>query len=331
MRIMLDAGHDGHRNQSPVNKSYYESDFAWKLQTYLKEELEKYGIEVGTTRKSQNEVMDVVVRGKKAKGYDLFISLHSNACGTESVDRPVGIFLAKDDTTGIDEVSEQISVLLANLVHDVIGTKDKARAYSKLAGYDRNGNGITTDDDYYGVLYGCHSVKVAGLILEHSFHTNKHTADWLLVDDNVRKLAVEESKAIANYYGLGKQKTEVEYNEVAKTESKTVIHTVSKGDNLTYIAKKYNTTVDEIVALNPCIVKKSVIVVGWKLTIPTNTESKKVEEKIITYTVTKGDSLSKIANAYTKAGHKVTWSQIAKANNIVNPLKLQIGRVLIIP
>lgn len=329
MRIMLDAGHDGHRNQSPVNKKYYESDFAWKLQTYLKEELEKYGIEVGTTRKTLEETMDVVVRGKKAKGYDLFISLHSNACGTESVDRPVGIFLAKDNT-GIDEVSEEVAVLLANLVHDVIGTKDKAKTYYKLAGYDRNGNGITTDDDYYGVLYGCHSVKVAGLILEHSFHTNKHTADWLLVDDNVRLLAQKEAEAIASYYGCSKQKVEVEYKEIVNTEVKTVIYKVVKGDVLSKIAKNHRTTVEEIMALNPCIKNASKIMVGWKLTIPVNSVVTS-EKKLITYKVVKGDNLSKIASNYTKAGHPVKWQDIAKENGIAFPYVLHAGQVLIIP
>lgn len=327
MRIMLDAGHDGKRNRSPVFSLYYESDFTWKIQTYLKEELEKYGIEVGTTRRSQDEIMDVVVRGKKAKGYDLFISLHSNASGTESVDRPVGIFLAKDATTGIDEESEKIANLLANVVRDTMQTHDPAKTYYKLAGYDRNGNGITTDDDYYGVLYGCHSVKTAGIILEHSFHTNTRSAKWLYDDNNVRSLAVAEAKAIANYYGItAEPSTPVDTGSTVMT----TIYKVVKGDVLARIAKKFSCTVEEIMALNPIIKNPNFLQVGWKLTIPTNTDKTSVD-KVTTYTVKPGENLSRIASALRKTGKQITWLEIAKANGIGVPYIVQPGQVLIIP
>ena len=52
MRVCIDAGHYGKYNQSPVIKSYYESEMTWKLHLSLKAELESYGIEVITTRES---------------------------------------------------------------------------------------------------------------------------------------------------------------------------------------------------------------------------------------------------------------------------------------
>ena len=36
MKICLDAGHYGYYNQSPANKSYYESKMVWKLHLKLK-------------------------------------------------------------------------------------------------------------------------------------------------------------------------------------------------------------------------------------------------------------------------------------------------------
>ena len=47
-----------------------------------------------------------------------------------------------------------------------------------------------------------------------------------------------------------------------------ITYTVKKGDTLTAIASKYNTTVNEIVKLNPIIKNPNLINIGWKLTIP---------------------------------------------------------------
>lgn len=46
-------------------------------------------------------------------------------------------------------------------------------------------------------------------------------------------------------------------------------YTVKKGDTLSTIAKKYNTTVDILVSSNKGLIKdRNTIKVGWKLNIP---------------------------------------------------------------
>ncbi|MFR8002538.1 MAG: N-acetylmuramoyl-L-alanine amidase family protein [Hydrogeniiclostridium sp.] len=199
--ICIDAGHYGKVNRSPVVPEYYESDMAWKLHLLLKSELEKRGISVITTRPTQAQDLELTARGRKASGCDLFLSLHSNAVGTESVDRPVGIYLMPDDTTTADEKSKEIAALLAKTVRNVMGTTQAEQIMDKV-GNDRNGDG--KPDDYYGVLYGAHSVNVPGVILEHGFHTNRRCAEWLLQESNLQKLAVAEAEALANYFGTGK-------------------------------------------------------------------------------------------------------------------------------
>ena len=80
IKIMLDAGHYGLYNRSPVVPEYYESVQMWKLKDYLKEELLKYqDFVVGETREKQEADLEVTRRGRKAEGYDLLLSLHSNA------------------------------------------------------------------------------------------------------------------------------------------------------------------------------------------------------------------------------------------------------------
>ena len=84
---------------------------------------------------------------------------------------------------------------------EVMGTKDKPKTSTRLASGDRDGDG-KKDDNYYGVLHGADSVGVPAVILEHSFHTNKRAADWLLIDSNLDKLAKAEAEVLAKHFGV---------------------------------------------------------------------------------------------------------------------------------
>lgn len=185
-RVMLDAGHYDYYNQSPAVKEYWESKMTWKLHLMLKEELEKYGIIVGTTRKSQEKDMALYDRGYASKGYDLFLSLHSNAVGdnvNEKVDYPVCF-------VQISGKSDKIGILLSECVREVMQTNQPADHWSQRG---------SSGNDYYGVLRGATAAGTVGCIVEHSFHTQTRATKWLLQDDNLRKLAVAEAKVISNY------------------------------------------------------------------------------------------------------------------------------------
>ena len=199
IKICLDAGHYGRYNISPVNKKYVESEMAWKLHLLLKKELEAYGFEVITTRSDKDTDLALLSRGKKAKGCDLFISLHSNACDTESVDYPVII-------VPISGKGDAIGNKLADCVTATMGTKQKGKIYK------RKGSG---NWDYYSVIAGAVNVGVVGMIIEHSFHTNIRATSWLLDDSNLEKLAEAEAAVIAKHYGL-KKATKKTVEEVAK-------------------------------------------------------------------------------------------------------------------
>lgn len=166
----------------------------------LKEELEAYGIEVGLTRTNINTDVELVTRGRLAKSYDLFISLHSNAAGSSTPSAPWLITLSPDNKTSIDEVSVKMANQLGPIISSVMNV-DKPYYYTKTVEFDRDGNGFI-DDEYYGVLFGAKSVGVPALIIEHSFHTNKYAAEWLMSDSNLQLLAKEEARTIANFYGL---------------------------------------------------------------------------------------------------------------------------------
>jgi N-acetylmuramoyl-L-alanine amidase len=203
MKIYLDAGHYGKYNQSKVVPEYYESDMNWKLHLNLKEELEKYnGVEVMTTREDKDNDLEPTARGKMSKGCDLLLSLHSNGASREDADHVVIFVPLEDKSTDIDEKSRELANKLAPMITDLMGVKERNyRVASVKSSNDRNCDGIL-NDNYYGVLHGARMVETPALIIEHSFHTNKRSAEWLLVDANLSKLAKEEAKVIAEHYGL---------------------------------------------------------------------------------------------------------------------------------
>lgn len=186
MKICIDAGHYGQYNRSPVVAGYWESEFSWKFHLLLKNELEKRGVTVVTTRSEQEKDLDLVQRGKLAAGCDLFLSIHSNACADQNVDYPLACCCVNGqaDVLGHD---------LAECIGRVMGTSGKGRIWK------RTGNGGT---DYYGVLRGAAAVGVPGILLEHSFHTNRRAAEWLLDDGNLARMASAEADVIAEHYGV---------------------------------------------------------------------------------------------------------------------------------
>lgn len=191
MKICLDAGHYGKYNQSPANRAYWESDFSWKFHLLLKTALERYGVQVVTTRAVKDKDLGLEARGRKAAGCDLFLSLHSNAIGNgvSSTDYPLACCCVsgRADVLGLD---------LAETVQRCMQTNQKARITK------RKGSG----GDWYGVLRGAAAVGVPGILLEHSFHTNPRATSWLLHDENLHRLAEAEAETIAKYYGLTAQK-----------------------------------------------------------------------------------------------------------------------------
>lgn len=198
VKICLDAGHYDYYNQSPANKKYYESKAMWTLHLLLEKHLKNYGIEVVKTRTDQTKDRTLYDRGAASKGCNLFLSLHSNAVGSnvdDSVDYPVAY-------AAINGKADKIATLLTECVEKRMGTKQKARINHRKG---------SSGSDYYGVVRGATAVGTPGLILEHSFHTNTRSTNWLLDEKNLDSLAKAEAQVIAEYFGCKMQEVEVIY------------------------------------------------------------------------------------------------------------------------
>lgn len=277
IKIMLDAGHTGAKYNKGAVSGYYESATVWKLHEYLAEELEKRGFVVGKTRKNIDVSMDVTARGKAANGYDLLLSLHTNACDSPST-RRVACIYQTDDSQGVwDTESKSVANKLAAVIADVMGVTWKN--YSKLAGGDRDGDG-KKDDNYYGVLHGARLKKVPAVIVEHSFHSNAETCRWLMNDSNLRKLAAAEADCLADHYGLTVEKLPTKEEEKAPE---------SNGIKLDY-AKSFSKSYDKTYTVKPAN--------GLNMRAGAGTDKQKI-------TVLKKGAKFRCYGYYTKVGNTV--------------------------
>ena len=105
----------------------------------------------------------------------------------------------------------------------------------------------------------------------------------------------------------------------------TFVYTVQRGDTLSKIARNFNTTVEEIVALNN-IQNPNLIYVGQKIIINTITmNNTNLMGKKIVYRIQRGDTLYKIARRYG-----TTVNNIVRLNNIQNPNLIFAGTTIIV-
>jgi LysM repeat protein len=96
-------------------------------------------------------------------------------------------------------------------------------------------------------------------------------------------------------------------------------HTVRRGETLTAIARRYNTTTDAILVRN-AIIDPNRIFVGQVLAIPS------VVTPPRSYTVQAGDTLTYIAQRFN-----TTVEALRQANNLVAGVPVRVGQTLTLP
>ena len=100
------------------------------------------------------------------------------------------------------------------------------------------------------------------------------------------------------------------------------IYKVKSGDNLSKIARNYNTTVDDIVSIND-ISNPSMISIDQELLMP---QGVSLENTPSSYTVKPGDTLGKIASRYN-----TSYQKLAKINNISDPNMIRVNQDILLP
>lgn len=229
IKIMLDPGHGAGSNFNRGSVIGNEGDNNYKYSLVLKRELEKYGFYVGTTRNSITDNPSLSARGNKAKGYDLFISLHSNA--------------ASSSVRGIEiygDINANSPTLMKNLCNNIsraIGTKNRGVRW-RTRNPERFYVQPTSPggSNYYGVLYS-NKTKL-GMLIEHVFHTNRE--DCKLYVEKRKEIAQATADTLAEFYGLKKiNRPQTKVKGVAKLELTKEQKDSVKNTVVTYLDEEY--------------------------------------------------------------------------------------------
>lgn len=194
IKILLDPGHGAGKTHNRGSVIGNEGDNNYRFSLVLKHELEKRGFIVGTTRQSISQNPSLQSRGQKAKGYDLFLSLHSNASGNKNV-RGTEIF---PDTNPVKNW-HKLAVNLGSAIAKACNTNNRGVIYWGLnSGYQKTSK-PPKSSNYFGVLRYNLATSYA-MLVEHVYHTN-YTDCKAYVEDR-QKIAVAMADVIANWYGI---------------------------------------------------------------------------------------------------------------------------------
>lgn len=241
--ICIDPGHYTNSNvlYFEDGTSYCESDVTLSIAQKLHQILEeKYGIHSYLTRNSGSITIDGLtdksldrahlhLRGEKAEGADLFISLHTNANldyanGYPTCEQPISInkpILLANMVAAENETALKVG----NAIGKNIASMYREQNLGSGRSFEENMNGsalkVWTDayndstntagticvrndgqKDYYGVLRGASNVGVPGYIIEHGFHTVPEIREKIKDGDLITLWAEADAKGIAEGFGV---------------------------------------------------------------------------------------------------------------------------------
>lgn len=287
-KIVIDPGHGGSDNGASGN-GIIEKNLTLDISKYMYDQFDKLGIPVSITRTTDEtltptERVERILAPYGNSSDVIIISNHINAGGGDGAEV---IYALRNNGTLANKVLEEIRLAGQNV----------RKAYQRRLPSD-------TSKDYYFIHRNTGITEP--IIVEYGF-LDSTSDDVSQLKNNWRDYVDAVVRGVADYIG------------VAYDQDVEGIYVVKSGDTLYSIARKYNTTVDEIKRLND--LTSNTLTIGTKLIVPTEKE----DESKGTYVVKAGDTLYKIANA-----NNVTVADIINANKLTSNV-LSIGQELIIP
>lgn len=186
--IVLDPGH-GENENIGICPGYREGNRMFVLSQLLKSQLERYqNVNVTMTKHQVSDNPDLTARGATRPGANLFLSLHSNAAGS---DIPNGTEIY--DTVMVSKQNTQLANKLGAAIARLMGSEWRGVLHRL------NDDQVT---DWYGVLrVAIRNQCFSAMLVEHGFHTNPEDCTWLMNDANLAELAKLEAVTLAEWYG----------------------------------------------------------------------------------------------------------------------------------
>ena len=271
MKIIIDPYRGGNDTGKEIN-GQYEKNILLNISKYMLKKLEELGISAELIRNTDISLTD------------------------------------EERNSIINEIKDKDDIIIQNRLSDdnqfdIVYPLRNSDSLSSLISKDLQTRGINVDKyyqrrlptnttlDYYSVIRN--TIPNETIIIEY------------IENSNYEEIIDIIATTLSNY--INKKNTYI----------------VKKGDSLYQIAKKYNTTPDELKKLNN--LTNNIISIGQELKVPTPESTSKEEEKNNVYTVKKGDSLYQLAKKYN-----TTVEELKKINNLTSNT-LSIGQKLNLP
>ncbi len=291
--IVIDPGHGGIDTGGGTNALFKEKDLVLEISKYQERRFKELGIPVVLTRTTDEYVgpAERTKRVNSAFGGDtnaLVISNHINA--DKSILDGVDIIYSIYDSSALADSIASGFVEAGQNVRGVYTRKNSAGA------------------DYYYIIRNTRPRQTT--LIEYGF-ADSPKDDVMQLEYDWPTLAESVVKQVTEF--LGKP----------YTPPTNFIYIVRKGDTLSEIAKKFNTTADAIARLNNISTSK-VLQIGDQLIVPYNDYADQIPSGN-TYTVKPDDTLFLIAKKFN-----TTVNAITTLNNLSGTI-IYPGQVLLIP
>ena len=286
-KVIIDAYRGGDDIGSSVN-GITEKNYNLELSKYIYDRLRSLKIPTTLTRDS-DETLNMDNRVNRitstyGKGKDVIVISNALTSGGENAEI---VYALRNSSTLAKKIADELNSagIKVEKYYQRRLPSDTALDYNQLIRDTKNNESIII---YYGNI------------------DNEKEATFL--KNNLNEIGEAIVIAITSYLNI------------PYTPINSNYYIVKSGDSLYSIAKKYNTTINELKQLNN--LKSNNLSINQVLKIPSNNEE---FNKYITYTVQKGDSLYSISKKYN-----TTVDKIKNINNLTNNA-LSIGQVLKIP
>lgn len=296
LKVVIDAGHGG-TDPGAVAGGVNEKDLNLMIAQYMQDRFLQAGVDATLIRNSDETISPTerVRRILAAYGDNpnvVVISNHNNSSSNTSAEGTEIIYALRNT----NELSKNI-----------LDELDKAGLPTRTAYQRRLPN--NPSKDYYFIHRETGSTQP--IIIEYGYMTTPQ--DLRRVQENYKKYVNAVVKGVLDTFDIGE--------EIMPDDTKNT-YTVKAGDTLWSIARRFNTTVEDLMKYNN--LSSDVINVGTVLTIPTTTDSSTNLNSSM-YVVKAGDTLWNIAKRYN------TTVEILMMMNNLNTDLITIGQRLMVP
>ena len=347
--IVIDPGHGGDDPGAISRKRVYEKDIVLSISREIKKEINKIpGYQAVLTRKGDYYV-SFSKRLQIAKDLEasLFISVHADAARNR---KAKGSSVYCLSTGGASNAAAKLLANNENL-SDIIGGVPGIEGKNEFDPIILNmfqTSTINLSKTYADTLINhlnrinCLKYKsvqeapfnvlklpdIPAVLLETAYISNPQEESLLRKRDFQKRLAAAVASSVSEYFiGTASVYENIKATEKQREKSKgketaTIQYKIKRGDTLSSVARRFDTTVAILLKLNNLKLRDK-IYVGRKILVPLNTTGKNARR---IYTVKKGDTLFSLAKKNT-----TTIQELLELNNMKREDTLFIGKRIRLP